>query len=792
MRLFWVSLIVCVLGSVGASASTVTGNTIDIIGSAQAGLRLIFTPRSTPTFDSDGSLIITQPRGVVTDASGDFSVVLKAGDYNVTINNARDSLIISVPNDDASYNIRDLVTGSLTYTYTNPGVLGQATAVNIIGADGDSVTGGPINFYSYNYGISTNNLLSLPGRAKGLTELVNKNPITDNQHIILHGYAEPGDGGWGIFYPTNTVAGTNTWSRIATATNGWSMDRLWDRQTINVLWFGADRTGSDDAAPKIQAAIDFAEANGGGTVFCPDGTYRLASSIVINGSSVVLGGGGSTTFLVDHTSNYALSILGASTASHITGVHVRNIRIVDAGSKLQRGIEIAYVDDALIENVEISGPEKHGVQVRNAQRLTFSGVYVHNTGEGGVLGHGIGIYPYDGGGASDYDNTSDYVIIDNCTFATVYGNSIDLTRGVGHRITNCRFTSGTTDDSAVINLEGVKRSVVTGCHIVTTPTSGRHGILLRSSTNPNDGTDVVYCEDVTVFGNEATACSGDGFRLINGGTGIKVIGNDFRANTGYGATIAAGTNVVISANHAFGNARGIHVEGSGTKDFVVSANIAEGNTDYDIITISGPSNGDISGNRGTYTRDATTGSGVVSIASDVIRGAQINLGTDSDRIGAIYTDSSIYLNNAFGIIQKSSTGVATTILSLSSGNNLALATPAEGGALQLLTRGAGSVTFGTQAVNRWQVSSSGHLLAVTDNAYDIGASGATRPRNLYTSGGASIGGILTSDNIKRGTGSPEGAVTGNVGDIYIRTDGTPGATLYVKESGTGNTGWAAK
>lgn len=43
-----------------------------------------------------------------------------------------------------------------------------------------------------------------------------------------------------------------------------------------------------------------------------------------------------------------------------------------------------------------------------------------------------------------------------------------------------------------------------------------------------------------------------------------------------------------------------------------------------------------------------------------------------------------------------------------------------------------------------------------------------------------------------GTGSPEGAVTGSPGDQFTRTDGGVGSTFYVKETGTGNTGWAAK
>lgn len=43
-----------------------------------------------------------------------------------------------------------------------------------------------------------------------------------------------------------------------------------------------------------------------------------------------------------------------------------------------------------------------------------------------------------------------------------------------------------------------------------------------------------------------------------------------------------------------------------------------------------------------------------------------------------------------------------------------------------------------------------------------------------------------------GTGTPEGAVTAPVGSLFTRTDGGAGTTLYVKESGSGNTGWVAK
>lgn len=53
---------------------------------------------------------------------------------------------------------------------------------------------------------------------------------------------------------------------------------------------------------------------------------------------------------------------------------------------------------------------------------------------------------------------------------------------------------------------------------------------------------------------------------------------------------------------------------------------------------------------------------------------------------------------------------------------------------------------------------------------------------------------LASGNItiSTGTGTPESSVTAPVGSLYLRTDGGASTTLYVKESGAGDTGWVAK
>jgi hypothetical protein len=75
-----------------------------------------------------------------------------------------------------------------------------------------------------------------------------------------------------------------------------------------------------------------------------------------------------------------------------------------------------------------------------------------------------------------------------------------------------------------------------------------------------------------------------------------------------------------------------------------------------------------------------------------------------------------------------------------------------------------------------------------NNTYDLGDA-AARWKESY------VGIIRPGDGTTKwttGTGTPEGALTAVVGSLYTRLDGGAGTTLYVKESGTGNTGWVAK
>ncbi len=53
-------------------------------------------------------------------------------------------------------------------------------------------------------------------------------------------------------------------------------------------------------------------------------------------------------------------------------------------------------------------------------------------------------------------------------------------------------------------------------------------------------------------------------------------------------------------------------------------------------------------------------------------------------------------------------------------------------------------------------------------------------------------GAGTAPTLTSGSGTPEAAVAAPIGSLFCRTDGGAGTSLYVKESGTGNTGWVGK
>jgi hypothetical protein len=87
-----------------------------------------------------------------------------------------------------------------------------------------------------------------------------------------------------------------------------------------------------------------------------------------------------------------------------------------------------------------------------------------------------------------------------------------------------------------------------------------------------------------------------------------------------------------------------------------------------------------------------------------------------------------------------------------------------------------------------RVNHLGGVVPRTDGDQPFGAPDQRWGAGFFTQLHPGPGGPLWSS----GAGSPEGAVSASVGSLWTRTDGAANATLYVKESGTGTTGWVAK
>lgn len=129
-------------------------------------------------------------------------------------------------------------------------------------------------------------------------------------------------------------------------------------------------------------------------------------------------------------------------------------------------------------------------------------------------------------------------------------------------------------------------------------------------------------------------------------------------------------------------------------------------------------------------------------------------------------------------VVRNSTSGADRAFFVGTGDNGISETNGAGGVLNLHSGGA----------KQWQSLVLGHFVPLIDGTQNIGSS-ALSILKVFT---RSIGIGQNNVTISTGTGTPEGSLAAPVGSVYLREDGGAGTTLYVKQSGTGNTGWVGK
>lgn len=153
-------------------------------------------------------------------------------------------------------------------------------------------------------------------------------------------------------------------------------------------------------------------------------------------------------------------------------------------------------------------------------------------------------------------------------------------------------------------------------------------------------------------------------------------------------------------------------------------------------------------------------------------------------------------------INTTSPGQTLTVKSTSGSVSQFESSVSYGTVMHIVSTAAGGRSWKIQATANGDGTLGGGYLSLIDdtaNSYrlNINSSGDViigQGNLVIGTSGKGIDFSATSAGIiwRTGVGSPEGVVTAAVGSLYTRSDGGVGTTLYVKQSGTGNTGWAAK
>lgn len=138
-----------------------------------------------------------------------------------------------------------------------------------------------------------------------------------------------------------------------------------------------------DVTAAIQAAIGAVTAAGGGTVYLPEGSYKVTSSLTADGSKDIwLKGDGWSSIITTSTASCIPIDFGDSTQDRTADIRVTDLRVTGAAGT-SHGIRFKRLHSARVENVRVNNMGGNGIELDRCYATWFDRVYSNNnTGSG--------------------------------------------------------------------------------------------------------------------------------------------------------------------------------------------------------------------------------------------------------------------------------------------------------------------------------------------------------------------------------------------------------------------------
>ncbi len=551
--------------------------------------------------------------------------------------------------------------------------------------------------------------------------------------------------------------------------------------SADVKQYGAKGDGTTDATAAIQAALNTVSTE----IYFPDGTYRIANattSPALTSSVADRRIYGTGVITATDQVKKAIQVTGANTV--IDGLHI------DGNNFIGYAIEMASLNPTVRDCYihDLNGfTDWGGIAIRldfdglDTSALVCNNVIKNLQGVGdGTGGNGVGMQRAIAH-ETDQDCTKQILITGN-VIEDVMGEEGDSIVIAGGTTAATKFVPAVISNNTINGWS--RRGIKIAANGVTIAGNFMTNPLLVTLASLQRAIDCTSASNLVIKDNVLKECR---FQLqiaiyLNSpqvGNDIVVSGNVIEGTgaTGASGLIAIrtyGTDVVVEGNtidwpdHG---TRGIEVQE--TAGVRVMSNIVDvGATAWSLFTNS---------------TDVRLGNNFNQDGGDFL--------SFYDTTGSLVIDTTegnreILLDNTDTILSSNE-----TIAKISSKQN-DNSTDAVYSSIRFVAEGSSGNTAlafhtgsaGTPDTEKARVSNSGRFLPGADNTYPLGWTTDRWASAFVETLRPGVGTSLWTS----GAGTPEGSKTAPVGSMYTDTSGGAGTTLYIKESGTGNTGWVAK